>query len=129
MMQNTPDLNTISPAELREYYDPLELARHLISKQRQLITARKERDEKDKELARLRFRVKYDVWPPAGLSENEWEKHVQEWPHAESTDLDDARTLIRSFDAAIRKIAAELTGQDCGGVDTMDEINIETGKP
>lgn len=44
-------------------------------------------------------------------------------------DLESARTLIRSFDAAIRRIAAELTGQACGGVDTADEINPETGEP
>lgn len=39
------------------------------------------------------------------------------------------RTLISQFDAAIRRIAAELTGQACGGVDTGDEINPETGEP
>lgn len=37
--------------------------------------------------------------------------------------------LIRSFDAAIRMVAAELTGQACGGVDPVDNINPETGKP
>ena len=37
--------------------------------------------------------------------------------------------LISQFDAAIRRIAAELTGKACGGVDTGDEINPETGEP
>ncbi len=44
-------------------------------------------------------------------------------------DLESAKVLIRSFDAAIRHIAAELTGQACGGVDTGDELNPETGEP
>lgn len=44
-------------------------------------------------------------------------------------DLESARTLIRSFDAAIRRIAHELTGQACCGVDTDNEINPETGVP
>lgn len=39
------------------------------------------------------------------------------------------RTLISQLDAAIRRVAAELTGQACGGVDTGDEINPETGEP
>lgn len=37
--------------------------------------------------------------------------------------------LIGQFDAAIRRIAAELTDKACGGVDTCDEINPETGNP
>ena len=44
-------------------------------------------------------------------------------------NIESAKELIRSFDAAIRKIAAELTGKACGGVDTSDEINPETGEP
>lgn len=42
---------------------------------------------------------------------------------------DDLRKLISNFDAAIRMIATELTGEACCGVDTEDEINQETGKP
>lgn len=40
-----------------------------------------------------------------------------------------ADNLIHNFDVAIRKIATELTGQACGGVDTGDNVNPETGKP
>ena len=36
--------------------------------------------------------------------------------------------LVRSFDAAIQHIATPL-GIACGGVDTEDNINPETGKP
>ena len=39
------------------------------------------------------------------------------------------RELITQFDAAIRRITTELTGQACGGVDTGDNINPETGEP
>lgn len=39
------------------------------------------------------------------------------------------RSLIARFDAAIHRIAAELTDQACCGVDTGDEINPETGEP
>ncbi|MCR4307390.1 MAG: hypothetical protein NUV80_02430 [Candidatus Berkelbacteria bacterium] len=51
-------------ARLRALERALPLARELVAKL----------DEKDKELARLRFRVKHDTWPPAGLPESEWER-------------------------------------------------------
>ena len=121
--------NSFRTISFQEWCYLRKLMREALPLARELIAACEERDEKDKELSRLRFRVKRGVWPPAGLPESEWEKHAQEWPHAESADLEDARTLIRSFDAAIRKIAYELTGQACGGVDTGDEINPETDEP
>ena len=48
---------------------------------------------------------------------------------AASEDNEALRKLIRNFDVAIRKIATELTGKACGGVDTEDSINPETGEP
>lgn len=36
---------------------------------------------------------------------------------------------ILNFDAAISRIAAQLTDSACGGVDTQNEINSETGTP
>ena len=45
------------------------------------------------------------------------------------SDGQNLRALISQFDAAIRRIAAELTDQACGGVDTGNEINPETGEP
>ena len=66
-----------------------------------------ERDEKDKELARLRFRIKRGVWPPAGLPESEWEEHARKWPKAESsTDIEDARTLIAEVAELKEQLAA-----------------------
>lgn len=38
-----------------------------------LVEAERERD-------RLRFRVRYGVWPPVGLPPSEWLKHDQKWP-------------------------------------------------
>ena len=40
-----------------------------------------------------------------------------------------ANDLIHNFDAAIRRIASELTGLACGGVDTGNNINPETNEP
>jgi hypothetical protein len=56
-----------------------------------------------------------------------WLPRIKEW-HDKAHDLENAKALVRSFDAAIQHIAAPL-GIACGGVDTVDEINQETGKP
>ena len=82
---------------LGDGHSPVSMYDHALDK----VT--EERDEKDKELARLRFRVKRGVWPPAGLPESEWEKHVQEWPKAQE-----------ALQKAIEEIAARLLAMGTG---------------
>lgn len=46
------------------------------------------------------------------------------------TELEDRNGYhLRQFDAAIRRVATALGGVVCGGVDTEDNINPDTGQP
>ena len=61
-----------------------------------------------------------------------WFPRIKIWLNETTRLKDDAenlRALIRQFDAAIRRIATELTGQACCGVDIGDEINPDTEEP
>lgn len=57
-------------------------------------------DEQAKELARLRFRIKHNEWPPAGLPESEWEQHHLNYPSAASEQAEKA-ALYDSTRAAL----------------------------
>ena len=48
---------------------------------------------------------------------------------APSPPQDPRDESIANLDAALRRVADALTGKACGGVDTADEINPETGEP
>jgi len=94
-----------------------------------------EQEELKKELARLRFRVAHNAWPPSGMPENEWEAHLLKYPTARSEEkyktdrIEALLLLIGQHNAAIRRIAHALGDVVCGGVDTEKEINQETGEP
>lgn len=74
--------------------------------------------------------MSYEAWgePEEGpqLPEGWWdEDQVQEAQER----IESLVQLIGQFDAAIRRVATALTGKACGGVDTGDNINPETGEP
>lgn len=72
--------------------------------------------EKDQKCAELAFRDK------------EIERLTQELA-ARDERIESMISLIGQFDAAIRRIAHALGDPTCGGVDTGDNINPDTGEP